>query len=138
MSWAAGHCAPEKGSLFRGQVRRGRAEVTLSVLDAAGNPVSGIVSIDTGFNGDLTLQRADIEQLGLAPSGTAQMVTATGQTVEFTAYGATVIWHNGPKQVRVLEAETTPMIGAGLLWDSRLSIDFALGGAVVISELLAG
>ena len=124
--------------MFRGQVRRGRAEVTLSVLDAAGNPVSGIVGIDTGFSGDLTLQRADIERLGLTPSGTAHMTTATGQTVEFSAYSATIIWHNGPKQVRVLEAETTLMIGATLLWDSRLSIDFALGGDVIISELLAG
>ena len=110
----------------------------LTVLDANGEPVPGVVGIDTGFTGDLTLPRATIERLGLTASDTASMMTASGQTLEFPAYYATIIWHDRPKQVRVLEAETTPMIGTTLLWDSRLSIDFALGGDVVISELLAG
>lgn len=107
----------------------------LVVLNADGNPVSGIVGIDTGFNGDLTLPRSDIERLGLTLLSTDHLTTASGQTLEFPAYRATIIWHDRPKQVRVLEAEVTPMIGAALLWDSRLSIDFAVGGDVVIAEL---
>lgn len=66
------------------------------------------------------------------------MTTASGQTLEFPAYEATIIWHDRPKQVRVLQSEVDSLIGAALLWDSRLSIDFVLGGDVVISELLAG
>ena len=110
----------------------------LSLLDANGNPVTGIVGIDTGFTGDLTLRRAEIERFRLTPAGTSLMTTASGQTLEFPAYEATIIWHDRPKQIRVLESEVAPMIGTTLLWDSRLSIDFALGGDVVISELLAG
>lgn len=66
------------------------------------------------------------------------MITASGETVVFPSYEATIIWHDRPKPVRVLESEVDPLIGNALLWDSRLSIDFALGGDVVISELLAG
>lgn len=124
--------------LIRGRIRRGQAEVPLTVLDANGNPVSSTACIDTGFNGDLTLRRADIERLGLAALDASPMTTASGQTLEFPAYEATIIWHDRPKQVRVLQSEVDSLIGAALLWDSRLSIDFALGGEVVISELLAG
>ena len=124
--------------LIRGRIRRGRPEVPLTVLDANGDPVSSTACIDTGFNWDLTLRQANIERLGLTPAGTSLMTTASGQTLEFPAYEATIIWHDRPKQVRVLQSEVDPLIGTALLWDSRLSIDFALGGDVVISELLAG
>lgn len=122
-------------TLIRGQIRHGRPEVPLTVLDANGNPVSGFACIDTGFNEELTLMRADIERLGLISAGTSLMTTASGQTLEFPAYRATIIWHDRPKLVRVLQSEVDPLIGTALLWDSRLSIDFAVGGEVVISEI---
>ena len=113
-----------------------QATVTVTVLDSNDEPRTTEARIDTGFSGDLTLPKASIEQLGL------RMVTrasnyrvGSGAMAAFNAYEGTIRWHSGIRQITVLESEIFPVVGVGLLWENRLSIDFVPGGAVTVAEL---
>ena len=110
--------------------------VAITLIDRTGTQRTTEARIDTGFSGDLTLPKASIEQLGL------RMVTrasnyrvGSGAMAAFNAYEGTIRWHNGIRQITVLESEIFPVVGVGLLWENRLSIDFIPGGAVTVAEL---
>ena len=97
------------------------------------------VVIDTGFQGDhLMLPRAVIRQLGLRRERTMRVRLANEQVVRIATYRGEVIWHNGFKQVRILESENSYLASADLLAGSRISIDMVPGGVVVITELASG
>ena len=91
--------------------------------------------IDTGFTGFLTLPPSLILSLGLTWRGQAQAMLGDGSLHQFDVYGATVIWDG---QVRVVEtdaADTTPLIGMGLLYGYDLHIQTVEGGTVTIEAL---
>ncbi len=103
-----------------------------------GNISSLDAVIDTGFQGaDLLLPRAVINLLGLRPAGDMVLLLANEQEARFTYYNGEVMWHNGFRQVKVLESEDSHLVSADLLAGSRITIDLTPGGNVIISELPA-
>jgi len=91
--------------------------------------------IDTGFTGFLTLPTPFILSLGLIWRGQAQAMLGDGNLHQFDVYGTTVIWDG---QVRIVEtdaADTTPLIGMGLLYGYDLHIQTVEGGTVTIEAL---
>lgn len=105
------------------------------VLDANGHVRRYEAVADTGFDGALSLPRHLIQELGLLPTEPIEMVLATGRLVQVNAYAGTVLWRGERRQVRILEAEGTPLIGIGLLWDSLLTAEITENGAVTIGPL---
>lgn len=96
------------------------------------------VVIDTGFQGThLMLPRAVIRELGLAREGTVRTRLADERVVRIACYGGEVVWHDGFKQVRVLESENSYLASADLLAGSRVCIDMTPGGTVTVDELPA-
>ena len=123
--------------MINGSINRVRqATVPIIVLNPAGqqlawfNPV-----IDTGFNGDLQLPVADITRLNLPLVTTRRTILADGQEVDADVYAATVQWLGNSRGVEIIAARDLPLIGANLLWETSLTIDWEYGGQVAITPL---
>ena len=112
-----------------------RPAIDIEVLGRDGLARSAEVYVDTGFSGDLTLPKVAIERLSLLSNDAVNMQIGDGAYATFTTYQATILWRDLPREVTVLESEIWPVIGIGLLWQCNLSIDFARGGNVFITEL---
>ena len=94
--------------------------------------------IDTGFQGaDMLLPRAVIGRLGLPPAGVMTFRLANEQEARFAYYDGEVVWHDGFRQVKVLESENSYLVSADLLAGSHIEIDMTPGGTVTIGELPA-
>ncbi len=91
--------------------------------------------IDTGFDGELTLPEGTIRLLGYPYVGTAGAVLADGSEMQSDFYAGRLLWHGVAREVAVLAAEGAPLVGMDLLAGSRLTIDAAPGGGVLVEEL---
>ncbi len=112
----------------------------LSLLGGAGNGAGGRredveAVIDTGFDGELTLQQTTIRHLGYPYSGSAGGTLADGSEVQFDYYEGRVFWHGFERPVAVIGAEGQPLVGMGLLGGSRLTLDAEPGGEVLVEDL---
>ena len=111
--------------------------VPVRVLDAHGGVHRFEVVVDTGFRGDLSLLPYQIQDLGLQPSLPIDMVLATGLEVVVSSYEGTALWRGERRHIRILEADGTPLVGIGLLWNSLLTAEMTDYGAVTIGPLPA-
>ena len=115
------------------------AAVALTVLGYGG--VSDLVTflIDTGATGEITLPQATIARLSLPfvayGSADASVVLADGTVSVARVHTARVFWHDRLRDVEVVNLDTDPLIGMGLLRGSNLSVDAIPGGLVTITEL---
>ena len=91
--------------------------------------------IDTGFTGQLVLPPEAVDRLGLPGRGRQRAILADGRTVEVNVYLARVIWHGRERAVQVLATEGGPLVGMALLRGSRLRVDAAPDGLVLVEEL---
>lgn len=92
--------------------------------------VSGVV--DTGFNRFLTLPPSLVAELDLPFVGVSQVVLAGGSEEMLDMHSATVLWDGVPRDVDVLVADTTPLVGMSLLDGYELHVQVREGGRVVI------
>ncbi len=106
--------------------------VALTVQSRAGHEldVSGVV--DTGFNRFLTLPPSLIADLDLPLVGVSQVVLANGSEETLDMHGATVLWDGVPRDIDVLVADTTPLVGMSLLDGYELHVQVREGGRVLI------
>ena len=111
----------------------GRALVTVSVL---GSPTARARSIqawiDTGFNGDLVLPQAQIDDLGLSHSGTVKAVLADGSQVTLKTYTCLIDWFGEQRTLEVVANEGEfPLLGIGLLFGHDLHISYRSGDVTI-------
>ena len=92
--------------------------------------------IDTGFTGYLTLPTALIDRLALSWKGRSQALIADGSVHVFDEYIGTVLWNGQDRMVEVAAADTTPLVGMGLLRGHGLRVDVVENGEVKIEELV--
>ncbi len=92
--------------------------------------------IDTGFTGYLTLPTALIDRLALSWKGRSQALIADGSIHIFDEYIGTVLWNEQDRTVEVAAADTTPLVGMGLLRRHSLRVDVVANGEVKIEELV--
>ena len=93
--------------------------------------------IDTGFSGFLTLPFPIIVSLSLRWRGEAQDFLGDGRRHQFDVYSATVEWDGRDRHVEIDVAETSPLVGMGLLAGHDLHIQAVTGGKVSIEARLA-
>lgn len=111
------------------------ASIRLPVRDVIGHEREIEAVLDTGFNGSLTLPPSLIASLGLAWRTRTVVVLANGAREECDVYAATIIWDGSPRRVVAQAADTTPLVGMGLLHGYQLRMDVVAGGEVVIEPL---
>jgi clan AA aspartic protease len=91
--------------------------------------------IDTGYNGWLTLPAAVIAALQLPFVGHRRGTLADGAVVLLDVFFGCVVWHGTRQEILISQADGAPLAGMSLLWGSRVTIDAADGGPVVIHEM---
>ena len=92
------------------------------------------VVVDTEFSGELTLPSELIQSLDLEYIDDVRVVMADRQARWVGAYDGAVSWHGEPMAVIVLDMESEPLLGMGLLLDNRLIVSCRPNGTVVIEE----
>ena len=105
--------------------------VPLTVRSRAGRElgVSGVV--DTGFNRFLTLPPSLIADLDLPLVGVSQVVLANGSEETLDMHGATMLWDGVPRDIDVLVADTTPLVGMSLLDGYELHVQVREGRVLI-------
>ncbi|MBI4145859.1 hypothetical protein HY489_00820 [Candidatus Woesearchaeota archaeon] len=80
--------------------------------------------MDTGFNGQLLIPKNLIAQLGLQDVGTADYVTADGDTAKTKVYISNINWFSEEKEVFIVATDTDlSLLGMGLLHECRMIIE---------------
>ena len=111
------------------------AVISLVARGPTGNSRKIDAVIDTGFSGFLTLPFSIIVALSLRWRGEAQAILGDGRRHQFDVYSATVEWDGRERHVEVDVAETSPLVGMGLLAGHDLRIEAVAGGKVSIQAL---
>ena len=119
--------------MITGTVNASReARIHLSIRDVADHERDIEAVVDTGFNGPLTLPSGLIANLGLPWRTRTVVVLANGATEECDVYTATITWDGSRRRIVVQAADTTPLVGMGLLYGYQVIINVVEGGQVVI------
>jgi clan AA aspartic protease len=71
--------------------------------------------IDTGFNGELTLPREQLDTLGVPKATVTEVTLADGRVRDVPLYEANVLLSGATREVFVAEVPTMPLVGTGLL-----------------------
>jgi clan AA aspartic protease len=124
------------GPMIRGTVTGDREIVIqLEVLAADQSSLSIHAVVDTGFNGYFTLPIDLLNTVGAVAAGTRRAELGDGNLVEMDVYFVTIKWRDADREVLVLQAEATPLVGMSLLWGSRVGFNAQDGGAVTIDTI---
>lgn len=107
----------------------------ISVFGPGDRRVQVEATIDTGFNGYLTLPPAVVSGLELSFVGTTLATLGDGQRASLDLFLGAVAWHGDPLDVLVLQAEGGALLGMAALEGSRLTVDVTGGGNVTIQPL---
>ena len=108
------------------------AVIALPVSGSAGQTQEVEAVIDTGYNGFLTLPPALVRDLGLPFVTSGRATLANGSEDVFDVYDVTVLWEGQSMSVLVDAADTTPLVGMGLLESHSLYVEVQGGGRVII------
>ncbi|MBI4850810.1 MAG: clan AA aspartic protease [Acidobacteria bacterium] len=111
------------------------AVIEIRLQDKNGQEQIIEATIDTGFNGYLTLPSNIIENLASVGLGRNRARLADGTEAVFDIYEVTLQWDNQLKQVEVNVVDCTPLVGMALLENYQLQISVISGGAVSIISL---
>ncbi len=119
----SGRVTPEREALVAVEVHGDKGQVAR--IEA---------TIDTGYDGFLTLPKSMVEDLGLSYLGPARAALGDGNEVRMDVFIATVQWQGGPRDVLVLEAEGEVLLGMAMLVGSRLTMDVEESGVISIQS----
>src|SRR5687768_6385508 len=109
--------------------------VQVTVSGPGGHEADVEALIDTGFDGWLTLPLRAIKALNLRWLRSGRMLLADGTETLFDVYDATIQWDGAPRQIRVDQVESEPLMGMALLEGSELRIEVRVGGNVTIEPV---
>jgi clan AA aspartic protease len=109
--------------------------VPLTLIGVDGRHQETRAAIDTGFTDYVTLPSSLISKLQLEYHSTTWFTLADGNSVPLKAFEAAALWDGAERDVVILEAEGTPLIGMALLHGHRLTVEVVDGGRVRIEAL---
>ena len=112
-----------------------QARLTVELLSADGQFQPFEFILDTGFTGDLSLSHRTLQQLAVISDGELPLELADGSRTSTPTWTATVLWDNNPRPVLILESDGEPLLGMGLLWQNRITLEARPYGSVVITRL---
>lgn len=82
-------------------------------------------TIDTGYSGTLTLPPAVCRSLQLAEADRVRSRLADGSQILLTSYYLTVEWDSEERLVEILAVGEEPLLGATMLEDYELCLNYA-------------
>lgn len=108
------------------------AVIRLRVHGAQGREREIEAIVDTGFNGSVALPSALVSWLGLPFRGRGRALLADGTETLFDVYEGTLMWDGRLRRVPVDAVDSDPLIGMGVLYGCRLTIQVVEDGSVII------
>ncbi len=111
------------------------ATLRLTVRGPSGQIQKIRAVVDTGYNGCLTLPSAIIALLGLSWHRRGRVILADGSETDLDIYLGPVVWDRRKRVIPIDEADTTPLVGTGLLGDHELKVEFRPRAKVTIKPL---
>jgi clan AA aspartic protease len=122
--------------MIQGHVNNHEAIVELEIAANTGSQLLKLqATIDTGYNGQLTLPAEAISLLQLPFAGHRRGMLADGSIAILELYLAQVIWHDTIQEVLVTQTSGGSLIGMELLADCQLLIEVCENGIVRITQL---
>jgi clan AA aspartic protease len=122
--------------MITGAVTPFRAAVLrLSVHGPDGRNEELEATVDTGFNGFLTLPPGLVSRLDLPVQAPTRVSLADGSEAHLDVVEVTIEWDGRLRTVPALVADDGMLIGMSLLYGSRLVIEVIDGGPVTIQRL---
>jgi clan AA aspartic protease len=117
-----------------GTITNFRPHIRLYVKGAGGQ---GIIefTIDTGYQGTLTLSEADCLALQLPFIRQSRHFLADGSEIFLSVYILTVEWNGAERDVEILALGEEPLLGAMMLDAYKLCLDFG-NNTLTIEESL--
>lgn len=112
-----------------------QARLTIELLSADGQFQPFEFILDTGFTGDLSLPLQTLRQLVALPEVGLPVEFADGSRIIATTWQATALCDHNPRPVLILESDGEPLLGMGLLWQNRITLEARPYGSVVIARL---
>lgn len=89
----------------------------------------------TDFPGEMMLPKEEVAALGLPPTGTGVVGYPPGSPAEAPTHQADILWCGEKRTVTVCAYGHGPVIGMGMLRDSRVRIQFIEGGPISVESL---
>jgi clan AA aspartic protease len=111
------------------------ATISVTLRGPRGGSATLAAVIDTGFDGEICLPPSSIDALGLRWRATGTAMLADGRRVLFDTFEATVLWHGAARSVLVDSANTSPLVGMGLMAGYQRTIEVVQGGRVTLTPL---
>lgn len=105
------------------------------LLDARGDRIEVLATVDTGSTAPLTLPTVAIRDLQLPWKMTEDIALADGSLVACNVYEAQVDWLDGPRTIFIYETDSNPLLGMTLMNGCRLMIDAIPNGLVTLTAL---
>lgn len=109
-------------------------EVEIQSNDGTYHSKSAI--LDTGCNQELLVPRALMDELGLSPSGDTVLNSATERGNVVATYHLKIKWRGDEIDVEAGETVTPLIIGMGLCYGMKISIEMLEGGRVWLEEIV--
>ncbi len=109
--------------MITGTITNLRPQIRLYVKGVGVNGVFEF-TIDTGYQGTLTLAEADCLALKLPWVKKATFQLADGKPIKRNVYRLTIVWDGRERDVEVLALADEPLLGAVLLDGYKLCLDF--------------
>lgn len=111
------------------------AQLQITIQNPIGQPHKLNATVDTGFNGFLTLPPAIISSLQLPWLCRQQCQLADGSIHTFDVHVVTIEWHNRQRSIEVESVDAPPLIGMELMRGSELRIDVRPGALLALAEM---
>jgi clan AA aspartic protease len=111
------------------------AIIRITIQGPSGQQIDIDATIDTGYDGTLTLTPALIGQLALTSQRRGRAILGDGTTCDFDIYQSEVIWDGQALPMIVDEADTMPLVGMAMMEDYELTIQGRPQVQVTISAL---
>jgi clan AA aspartic protease len=109
--------------------------IPLSIRRADGKVFTQDASVNTGFNGWLSLPPDLIAELNLKWKRRGRAILGDGSECVFNVYEAVVVWDSTLLTIPVDEAEAEPLVGMSLMEDYQLTIQVFEGGQVELRKV---
>ena len=109
--------------------RQALVAVELLAADGQFQPFDFI--LDTGFDGDLSLPPRTIRNLVVVRHLRLPVELADGSETNVYTWRATALWDDNPRPVIIMESDGDPLLGMGILWQNRITLEARSFGNVI-------
>ena len=118
-----------------GHIENNHALLPITFRTSARGDVVAPFIVDTGYTGFLTLPPRHIAALGLVRVDDTYIKLADGSRSKLDIYQGVIVWHGEELEVYVLEMDSDSLLGAGLMQECRVTVEFTEGGLVTVEPL---